>query len=304
MKCVRPVNGFRAIGGGFAFARSKSSGIPMEVRCGRCIGCRLHKSREWAVRIMHEAQMHEHCCHATLTYDQDNLPENGSLDSGAFSAFVKRLRKRIAPTRVRYFQCGEYGEESLRPHHHAVFFGPDVFADAIPWGRSPTGFPLFRSPILEREWQRGFVVVGQLSFEIAQYVAKYTTKVLNITAHSTPQLKANYERRYQRLDPTTGEVVQVEPEFASMSRRPGIGEPWYRKYASDLYPSDFCIVDGRKVPVPGYYDYLLEKEDPALFLKVKRYRKANRNRNPNAPSLESQERIAIKRQLAFKERRN
>jgi len=253
---------------------------------------------------MHEAQMHEHACHATLTYADEHLPENGSLDRQAFPAFIKRLRKRITPTTVRYFQCGEYGEKEKRPHHHAVLFGPDVFADAMPWGSSPAGFPLFRSPLLEREWRCGFVVVGTLSFEIAQYIAKYTVKILNVTKGSTAEMRKAYERRYERVDPISGEVVQVEPEFATMSLRPGIGEPWYRRYKSDVFPSDFLVVDGRKVPVPRYYDTLLEREDPEYYAAVKRERKRNRHKQQDGPTLESLETCALARQKLHKERRD
>lgn len=304
MRCVRPVHGFRAIGGGLKFGRAVSSGIPMQVRCGQCIGCRLAKSQEWAVRIMHEAQMHDHSCHVTLTYDNDHLPENGSLDRKAFSAFIKRLRKRLDPVRVRYFQVGEYGENEKRPHHHAVLFGPDVLTDAIPWGTSPSGFPLFRSPLLEREWKCGFAVVGQLSFEMAQYIAKYTTKILNVTKGSSKAMHDAYERRFSRVDPESGEIVQVEPEFATMSRRPGIGESWFRKYGSDVFPSDFVVVDGRKVPTPRYYTYLLEKEDRDAYDLVKRERKANRHIQVNGPSLESLEAVALSNQHRAKERRD
>ena len=72
----------------------------------------------------------------------------------------------------------------------------------------------------------------------------------------------------------TGELVELEPEFSLMSRRPGIGEKWYKKYSSDLWPDDFVVMDnGKTYPVPKYYLRLLEKENPELYQEIKAARK-------------------------------
>ena len=58
-----------------------------------------------------------------------------------------------------------------------------------------------------------------------------------------------------------------------MSRRPGLGKDYYDRYKSDIYPSDCCIIDNKKYPVPSYYDKLLELEDPELLKELKAKRK-------------------------------
>lgn len=73
---------------------------PLQVPCGRCIGCRLEKARQWAVRCMHEASLYDKNCFVTLTYDEDYCPE--SLIPEHFVLFMKRLRKRYGAG-IRFF---------------------------------------------------------------------------------------------------------------------------------------------------------------------------------------------------------
>lgn len=67
---------------------------PVTLACGRCIGCRLEYSRQWAVRCVHEASLYDDNCFITLTYDNENLPEGGTLVKKHFQDFMKRLRKK------------------------------------------------------------------------------------------------------------------------------------------------------------------------------------------------------------------
>ena len=102
--------------------------------CGQCIGCRLNYSRNWAIRCVHESSLHEHNCFITLTYNDENLPLNGSLDLKHFQDFMKRLRKKVSVP-IRYFHCGEYGSRLQRPHYHLLLFGLD-FPDKKFWKMS------------------------------------------------------------------------------------------------------------------------------------------------------------------------
>ena len=65
------------------------------ISCGSCIGCRLERSRQWAVRCMHEAQLYRDNCFITLTYSDLHLPEDGSLHVKHFQDFMKRFRKKF-----------------------------------------------------------------------------------------------------------------------------------------------------------------------------------------------------------------
>ncbi|AXL15286.1 replication initiator protein [Microviridae sp.] len=294
MRCVHPIRAFRAVGGGVSFARHQSLGIDMSVRCGQCIGCRLNHAREWAVRMTHESQMHPTNCTLTLTYDDEHLPRNGSLNPDDHRDFIKRLRKRT-DRRIRYYHCGEYGERTKRPHYHTVLFGYD-FPDKRFVENSPSGHPLYRSPTLDRAWGNGRALIGSLSFESAQYVAKYATKAINVSKASSQEAHRQFERRYERVDPDTGEVVQVRPEYVTMSRKPGIGKDWLMKYLSDVYPSDFVVLDGKKHPVPRYYDRVLEEIAPELHDELKRARQENRDRsNDDLTRLAAMETCALAR---------
>jgi len=259
--CYKPLSGYVAQGGGFVFTRKVSTGRLMEVPCGRCIGCRLEKSRQWSIRIMHEASMHEDNSFLTLTYDPAKLPQGGTLVREHFQSFIKRLRARLSPLLIRFFQCGEYGDEFLRPHHHAIIFGysfPDkVFHDMS------HGERIFKSDLLVDVWRHGFCSIGELTIRSAGYVARYCVKKISGSAA---------DDHYWRSDSVTGEASRVIPEYATMSLRPGIGETWFKKFTSDVFPRDEVVFEGRFCKVPKYYDVLYERMDPEGFLVIKRKR--------------------------------
>jgi len=213
---------------------------------------------------MHEKQMHEDSCMVTLTYDDDHLPDHGSLSLEDMTLFLKRLRKR---SRFRYFYCGEYGEERKRPHYHALLFGID-FPDKVRCGTTKSGAEAWTSPELAAIWKGGSVQVGTITFESAAYVARYCVKKV-----TGSQAKTEYER----VDPRTGEIVSVRPEFANMSRRPGIGARWIEKFHSEVYPSDEVIVRGYAAKPPRYYDAYLKSVDADASEAVRRERSKARS---------------------------
>lgn len=213
--------------------------------CGQCIGCKLRRSVEWAMRCMHERQMHDDSCFVTLTYRPEDLPLQGQLVYRHFQLFMKRLRKQRGS--VRFFMAGEYGGLYGRPHFHALLFGTD-FLDRVPYKRMASGSWLYTSAVLDKLWGGGFSSVGDVTFESAAYVARYCTK--KITGRAA-------ESHYERVDESSGEIYQLEPEFAGMSLKPGIGETWYRKYMAEVLCRDAVIVNGVAVKPPRYYDRLL-----------------------------------------------
>lgn len=248
--------------------------------------------------------MHSDSCFLTLTYADETLPPNGSLCPEDHKHFIKRLRKRLGARRVRYFHCGEYGETNHRPHFHTILFGYS-YPNRVAEPPGPSGLPLFRSPDLESDWSRGGqnlgrAVVSDLSFEAAMYVASYSTKKLNVSKASS---RSDYERwanRYQRVDPDTGELVELLPEYSTASNRPGLGASWFDRFYSDIFPHDRVILDGQKMPVPRYYDKLLERRDPELFEELKRARQRERDRSDDSPErLLSMEKCAKARLLQF-----
>jgi hypothetical protein len=158
------------------YARPSPTRVGIQVPCGQCIGCRLERSRQWAIRCVHEAYGHEDNAFITLTYAPEHLPHDVSLNISHFQKFMKRLRKAISPKLVRFFHCGEYGELNQRPHYHACLFGYD-FPDKVLYTIRDE-CRLYRSPMLEKLWPMGFATVGDVTFESAAYVARYITKKL------------------------------------------------------------------------------------------------------------------------------
>lgn len=231
---------------------------PFDLPCGRCTGCRLERSRQWAIRIMHESMLYDDNCFLTLTYDDDNLPSDGGLRKKHFQDFMKRLRKKHSG--VRYYHSGEYGDTTNRPHYHSCMFGyrPD---DLKHHKNNNQGHPLYTSEKLDTLWGHGHVTVGDLSFDSAAYVARYVMK--KITGPGA-------EDHYTRLNISTGELVQVEPEYSTMSL--GIGKEFYNKYAKQLNTHDNTVMNGSIHALPKYYDSLLDRVDPELLKKIKRER--------------------------------
>ena len=217
----------------------------LEVGCGVCLGCRAEQARDWAVRIMHELEMHESAWFVTLTYSNEELPENGSLRPEDLRGFFKALRRQYKE--VRYYVCGEYGEISQRPHYHAVLFGPDFLDRSAV--RSSGASDVWRSECLERAWPYGLSEFGSVNYASASYVAGYVQK--KVTARQDPEA-------YLRVDDETGELVYVEREFARMSLRPALGRRWLRQFWSDVYPRDFIVMNGREYRPPRYYDKLMD----------------------------------------------
>lgn len=234
---------------------------PITLPCGHCVGCRLDKADNWATRCMHEASMHSASSFVTLTYDDDHLPEDYSVSLRETQLFMKRLRKDTGASRLRFFAVGEYGEQTLRPHYHLLIFGTDFRADRKLRKEGEFGNS-FTSEQLSRLWPFGFAELGSVTYKSAAYCARYSMKKIN---------GAMAPSHYLRTHPISGLTVQVKPEFATMSGKPGIGSTWFEKYRSDCFPSDFLVVDGKHKPVPRYYTLKLQ-EDEQTTIKRKRKR--------------------------------
>jgi hypothetical protein len=281
MPCYNPIHGYRAKrlndSGKRGIVFSKTAGLvdqPVTVPCGQCIGCRLERSRRWAVRCMHEAQMHEDNSFVTLTYSEDHLPYRQQLTLRHHQEFMKRLRHHLPMywsdekdkwerKKIKFFHCGEYGDDFGRPHYHTLLFGFRP-TDLKKWKENKDGDMLYRSDMLDSVWKKGMTVIGEVTFKSAAYVARYCTK--KVTGDKA-------DEHYEAVDLETGEIFQREPEYATMSRAEGIGKTWMEKYKADIYPSDSVIVNGHPQLPPPFYDTQLT-EDEQLWIKARRKKKA------------------------------
>ncbi len=241
--------------------RKASKDFPdqIELPCGQCVGCRLERSRQWAVRCSLEAKEYDENCFITLTYKDSKLPLRGSLDVRHFQLFMKRLRKRYCDRKIKVMYCGEYGDEknSFRPHFHACLFNVDF--DDKRFLFSKNGKKIYTSKTLDEIWEeRGWASTAELEFESAAYVARYTLKKV---------VGQMADGHYLRFDRETGEFYSLRPEFAFMSN--GIGSTWFRKFGEEVFPSDEVICRGRRMRPPRYFDQLLERADVKLLMELK-----------------------------------
>ncbi len=264
--------------------RSKSPNAVLP--CGRCLGCRLAKSKEWSIRCLHESQLHDKNVFITLTYDNEHLPLYGDLKKTDFQLFVKLLRqhfRRQHKKTFRFFMCGEYGTENLRPHYHALLFGVDFPDKKFHCTRNEN--PVHTSEILTNIWGKGLTEMGTVTSQSAGYCARYT-------------LQKQQDEDLERVIPETGEIVLVQKPYNNASNRPGIGAGWYHKFKHDVFPDDFVVNEkGKQQPTPGYYRVLLQRDDPDLYetLRQRRIEKAKSNPD-NTP-----ERLAVREKCKQKQ---
>lgn len=229
----------------------------LSIPCGQCIGCRLEKSRQWAIRCSLESQLYENSYFLTLTYDDEHLPASGSLVPEDLQKFLKKLRRyieyHVSDEKIRFFACGEYGDNFQRPHYHAIIYNLAI-PDLKRFSTSFNGDTYYTSETINQIWKNGYVIIGQVTFESCAYVARYVTKKI-----TGDQADEHYNGR--------------EPEFVRMSRRPGIGAAWLDKYQTDVYPHDYIVIrEGIKVKPPKYFDKLFEAIAPDEMSMIKELR--------------------------------
>ena len=245
---------------------------------------------------MHETTLHpaDECWFLTLTYDDQNLPENENLRLRDWQLFAKRWRKNHG--KFRYYAVGEYGGQTGRPHYHACVWGMkfNLLEDGQ---KSRKGNQNRISPELDTTWGNGRTAVGSLTWQSASYVARYIMDKQN---------GDNAESHYQGLNLDTGEIFKREPEFSVMSRRPGIGHDWLEKHTEDVYRHDQVPVRlGVTSRPPKYYDKTRKEWEasgrhPARFAAVadKRKEAAIKWNAKNGPKRLSVKEEALHRRLA------
>lgn len=265
MSCFKPLTGWyskykNASGKRSIVFNSRDALNPyhsLSIPCGQCVGCRLEKSRQWAIRCSLESQLYQNSYFLTLTYDDVHLPKTGSLVPEDLQKFLKKLRRYIeyhgSDKKIRFFACGEYGDNFSRPHYHVIIYNLDI-PDLKRFSTSFSGDTYYTSEIINQIWRNGYVIIGQVTFESCAYVARYVTKKI-----TGSQAEEYYQGR--------------QPEFVRMSRRPGIGSAWLDLYSSDVYPHDYIVIrDGIKVKPPKYFDKLFDSIAPDEMAMIKSLR--------------------------------
>ncbi len=270
MPCLAPLPATQDEDGSVTLRQSlleakMEDGQYLELPCGRCGTCRSKRVRSWAIRSHHEAQMATRIhkgvevsngCFITLTYDDWNLPPDGSLDVKHWQNFAKKLRRTLGP--FRFLHCGEYGPKTHRPHYHACIFGLDFHEDRVLWQQAD-GRTTWLSDTLSQVWGKGFTTLAPLNFATASYVAGYVFKKLKTADHL-----AEHSVYGESPEP----LFTEKPEYVTMSRNPGLGTPWLDRYWRDVYPADLVNIDGKTYRPPPFYDNYLLERDPPLYDQV------------------------------------
>lgn len=223
-------------------------GVPMfyqkfPVPCGKCIGCKMTQARQWSVRCALEQRMHDRSWFVTLTFAPEHYPKDVKELKPILQKFMKRLRFHYSDQEIRFFACCEKGENTERWHYHLILFGLR-FNDLV-FFKMHANHPYYRSQSLEKLWPFGHSMVGEAAADNISYVCRYVEK-----------------KQSDNPDPN---------EFIQMSRRPGIGKPWFDAHQEQLsrhwkvygnFAHDGC-------QPPRYFDSLLEKVDPTLYQSIK-----------------------------------
>lgn len=222
------------------------------------MGCRIDNNRQWALRCAHQIQTEEEngksSSFITLTHSDQTIPDDGSLDVAIWQRFAKRLRKRKGS--FKYFHAGEY-TENWRPHYHAILFGMD-FEDKVKFQQNQYGDWHYTSEELADIWGQGFVTTAHANYTTASYVAQYCLK--KVTGDEGKKLYGS---------------LGIKPPYITMSRggtggKGGIGKQWFEKYHKDIFPLDECIHEGKRHPVPRYYDNQINPEDLERYKQERR----------------------------------
>lgn len=284
-----------------AYEYLKCDSQSVQIPCGKCIGCRLEYSRQWANRCMLELQYHESAYFLTLTYNDGNLPLRWHVDDKTGEAsrvaslvkrdwqlFMKRLRRAFPDQQLRFFMSGEYGEQNFRPHFHAIIFGLKI--PDLRFYKKLDKYDYFTSSSIQKIWDFGANLSHEPLDNPDQKVYNVDTGKWCVTPLTTRGLviigevnwdTCAYTARYvmdKLKGPDANFYVEqgVEPPFSLMSRRPGIGRQYYDDH--DCYEYSYINVatpqGGKKFQAPKYFDRLLESDDPERFAEIKQRRKA------------------------------
>lgn len=265
----------------------------IEIPCGQCVACRLQYSRKWADRCMMELMYHDSAYFVTLTYSDEYLNRGDqvgntrryyadestgeakvslSLSKRDLTLFWKRLRKEFKIDKIRYYACGEYGDQTKRPHYHCIIFGLHL-NDLKVYKVSGLKNVYYNSDRLQKVWSIdgqpiGHVVVGDVTWETCAYTARYVMKkAKGMTAESYAQFN-------------------MQPEFVVMSRKPGIGRDYYEDHRSDFLEFGETYIGTKTGSVncktPRYFKSLMDDEFHDQFKSMKEMQVAHAKDNVKA----------------------
>jgi hypothetical protein len=234
------------------------------VPCGKCLMCRVARSREWGLRCLHEMQYHEESVFATLTYNPTFLPWKMDLQKKELQNYIKRLRKSLEPRKIRYLASGEYGDINNipdgtderpqdpdywtyyargfgRPHYHLIIFGVSLHEHKLTLlhtGKPENGYKCTGGPIYDAwtdpitHYSKGFIVLGAVTYNSARYCVEYIFKQVD---------KINARIKYRDL----------QQPFKLQSQ--GLGGQYAIENQDQLCYNYTTTLQGHELGLPRYY---------------------------------------------------
>lgn len=236
----------------------------LAIPCSKCIGCRTDRATQWAHRCAHEAKSFTQNIFLTLTYADEHLPQDWHLQPRHLQLFTKRLRKHAARASshiirdrnygIRYFACGEYGDQNQRPHYHALLFNCGLT------DHRRVGKDLYESETINQLWPYGQHRFGPATAAAASYIAQYSLKKQGAGDH----------------DP---DGVWRPAPFLRMSLKPAIGNQWLHDNYNDL-THGYLVANGQRKAIPRTYLTKLKQHQPQLTEEIDKTKQQHRIRNP------------------------
>lgn len=214
--------------------------------CGKCLPCKLNYARNWAQRCVLEASCYAHNWFLTLTYDDDHLPSNPT--NKEMSDFMKALRNKLG-NGIRFFGCGEFGTHTKRFHMHLILFNCDI-PDARRIGKVKDG-AYYSSEIIEKIWNKGHIILGDVTYASCGYVARYCVKKV---------------------------FGDGKGEFVLMSRKPGIGYKYFEDHQEEIYRDDKVYFNfGKSIyqSPTRFFDKCFSSINPTRYKEIKDKRISN-----------------------------
>ena len=222
------------------------------------MACRINYTTSWKLRLLYELSSWEDAMFITLTYDEDHVPADFSLQKKDPVGFFKRLRSYLAYNSdrvIKYYCCGEYGsrkdptrpdKKHGRPHYHAIIFGMNPFDEndrklvVEAWQHRCEDWQFDRNRGKPNEYGIGekSAIQNVTPMDI-EYVTGYVQKKL-----SGSMAAENYG--------------SDTPPFAIMSK--GLGLEFALQNAHRLRTNGFTYLSGHKISLPRYYRDKLEIE--------------------------------------------
>lgn len=208
------------------------------------------------MRMEHESYTYNHkAMFITLTFSDEGLEkrlkENGiqiaSIAKEDVQKFFKRLRKGWTESKIKYFACGEYGEQYGRPHYHAIIIGLDYCN-------------LLHRKRVRDSWSYGNTYFGTVTPDSIRYVVSYIQK-----AYASKKIEP------EKYFPNVNKPFQLQSQK--------IGLDYYMILENEILKTGTIKYQGKERTLPRYYHKKIkDKLSPEVKFNLQQKQKIKINK--------------------------